>query len=232
MNVKKIKVFIILSILLNVILGILLWVRYSTGSNPDKKGAEDDKDFAAIQARAETFVKKMVCDNLFYPNSYDPVKTSIDSVFYGPLTDSECVNAATELIDLRNQYNSAKQSHDMAVDQIKFFGRTDLGSSHWGKDRDEAIAEMKELQEKIEYQQDVIRNRDTSMDGEYYGWQVSHRYRAANSDGVVSFGNILFILNPELTECFFVYSLDDDDKNSINKYREVIETELGYYNNQ
>ncbi len=67
------------------------------------------------------------CDDLFYPNSYDPVKTSVDSVFYGPLTDTQCVNAAVELIDLRSQYSNAEYSYNEALDQINFFGRTDLG---------------------------------------------------------------------------------------------------------
>lgn len=230
MGTKKTKVILIFSVILNVILGIVLFIRYSPISQLKNNGFAKETEFESIQGKAEIFVRKDVCDNLFYPNSYDPVKTSVDSVFYGPLTDAQCVNAAVELIDLRTQYSNAEYSYNEAVDQIKFFGRTDLGSNHWGKDKDNAKAKMRELKEKICRQQSVIKNRDTSMDGKFIGWQVVHRYRASNSEGVVSFGDVLYILNPEVTECFFKYSLDDNDRNNLNSVKETIESELAINN--
>ena len=91
---------------------------------------------------------------------------------------------------------------------------------------------MQNLQEKIEQRQLKIRNRDTSMDGEFIGWQVAHRYRAANSKGEVSFGNVLYILDPTLSKSYFRYSLESNNKNNLESIREVIESELGYKNNQ
>ncbi|MDE6694686.1 MAG: hypothetical protein K2J57_02500 [Bacteroidales bacterium] len=88
------------------------------------------------------------------------------------------------------------------------------------------------LKEKIEQRQTNIRNRDTSMDGEFIGWQIVHRYRAANSKGEVSFGNVLYILDPTLSKSYFRYSLESNDKNNLESIREVIESELGYKNNQ
>ena len=44
--------------------------------------------------------KKLVCENLYYPDSYDPVNTTVDSVFYNYLTDVDCLNAAIELIEM------------------------------------------------------------------------------------------------------------------------------------
>lgn len=230
MGTKATKILLAFSIILNVLLGILLGIRYLPISQSKSNGSAREKELASVQGKAEIFVKKAVCDNLFYPNSYDPVKTSVDSVFYGPLTDTECVNAAIELIDLRSQFSSAEYTYNEAVDLIKFHGITDLGTNHWGKDRDNAKAKMREIKEKISRQQSVIKDRDTSRDGKYIGWQVVHRYRASNSEGVVSFGNVLYILNPEMTECYFQYSLDDNERNNLNSIREVIESELGINN--
>lgn len=230
MGTKVTKMLLIFSAILNVFLGISLFIRYSHTPQPDNNNLQMKMNLRQIQGKAEMFVRKAVCDNLFYPSSYDPVKTSVDSVFYGPLTDAQCVDAAIELIDLRTRYSNAEFAYNEAVDQIKFFGLTDLGSNHWGKDRDDAKSKMRELQEKITKQQSVIKNRDTSMDGKYVGWQVAHRYRASNSEGVVSFGNVLYILNPEMTECYFRYSLDENDRNNLKSIREVIESELGINN--
>lgn len=229
MKNKIIKLGLILSIILNVILGIMLYTKDSSCTQYNHSELDKEEDSATLQKKAEEFVKKEVCNNLFYPDSYDPVNTTIDSVFYGPMTDLECVKAAIELIDLRSQYNSALNSYNYAVDQIKFFGKTDFGTNHWGKDRDNAKTEMRDLQEKIGKRQSAIKNRDTSMDGKFIGWQVAHRFRAANSEGVVSFGNVLYILNPELTGSYLRYSLEDDDDKNLKSIRTVIESELGIY---
>lgn len=232
MNIKTIKIILSLSVLLNIILGCLFFLKSCSNSQYADKNIDRKEDFVTLQNKASVYMHNAICENLYYPNTYDPVKTTIDSVFYGPLTDRECVQAAEELIDLRSQYSSAQHAYNDAVDHIKFHGITDLGTFHWGKDRDEAKAKMQNLQEKIEQRQTIIRNRDTSMDGEFIGWQVAHRYRAANSKGDVSFGNVLYILDPALTKSYFRYSLDNNDKNNLESIREVIESELGYKKNQ
>ena len=225
MSVKTSKLVLLLSMLLNIIFGSVFIIKSCSNPQSTNEGKGNKEDIATLQKKASEYLKIAICENLYYPNTYDPVKITIDSVFYGPLTDGECVQAAEELIDLRSQYSSAQQAYNDAVDHIKFHGMTDLGTFHWGKDRDEAKAKMQNFEEKIEQRQLKIRNRDTSMDGEFIGWQVAHRYRAANSKGEVSFGNVLYILNPDLTESYFRYSLDDG-KNNLESIRKVIETEL------
>lgn len=226
MNIKVTKAGLILSVLLNLILGSLLFLKSCYDFQSSKSVEKNKKyDLEAIQNKAIAYMHNAICENLYYPNTYDPVKTTVDSVFYGPLTDIECVQAAEELIDLRSQYSSAQNTYNYAIDQIKFHGITDLGTFHWSKDRDEAKSTMKNLQEKIEQRQLIIKNRDFSMDGKFVGWQVVHRYRAADSKGQVSFGNVLYILNPDLTESYFRYSLDNG-RNNLESIKEVIETEL------
>lgn len=232
MNVKTTKLILSLSVLLNIILGCLFFLKSCSNSQSANKNIDRKEDLVTLQNKAAGYMRNAICENLYYPDTYDPVKTTIDSVFYGPLTDGECVQAAVELIDLRSQYSSTQHAYNDAVDHIKFHGITDLGTFHWGKDRDEAKAKMQNLKEKIEQRQTNIRNRDTSMDGEFIGWQVVHRYRAANSKGEVSFGNVLYILDPTLSKSYFRYSLESNDKNNLESIREVIESELGYKNNQ
>lgn len=187
-------------------------------------------NFSNLEIRretAETMAKKLVCENLYYPESYDPVSTSVDSVFYSYLTDADCLNAAVELIDLRNAYEAAKSTYEENDWTIRFHGNPGGAFlEHERKARAEASAEMKELQPKIESQQQIIRNRSTAKDGEFFGWQVIHRYRASNSAGVVSFGNVLFVLDPTMTQCYYRFSLDEDEKN-LKNIRTTIENELG-----
>ncbi|MDE5921510.1 MAG: hypothetical protein K2G82_07870 [Paramuribaculum sp.] len=230
MSTKNIQLVLFLSVLLNVVLGSLFFLKSCSNSPSANENMVIKEDLASLQNKAAIYMRNAVCENLYYPQTYDPVRIRVDSAFYGPLTDVKCVQAAIELIDLRSQYSSAQEAYNYAVDKIKFFGTTDLGDSHWGKDRDEAKAKMKDLQEKIDQQQLIIKNRDTSMDGMFVGWRVIHRYRAANSQGEVSFGNVLYVLNQNLTGSYFRYSMDDTDKNNIKSIKKVIEAELGIQN--
>lgn len=226
MNIKVTKSLLMLSVSLHLIIASLILTTSCSGSQPYKNRDQKD-DLATLQDKVVLFMRNTVSENLYYPNTYDPVRTTIDSVFYGPLTDGECIQAAQEIIDLRSQYSSAKNAYNEAVDLIKFHGITDLGTFHFGKDRDKAKSDMNRLLEEIKQRQFIIRNRDTSMDGKFIGWQVAHRFRASNNVGAVSFGTVLYIINPEVTECYFRYSLDENDTNNFQSIREVIESELG-----
>ncbi|MBD5199623.1 MAG: hypothetical protein HDS83_04455 [Bacteroidales bacterium] len=227
MNKLTTNILLIISVLLNISIIIFLLKSKSDSEKNDNNIVIDKESY---QSKAETFVREKICENLYYPSSYDPVKTTIDSVFYNYLTDSDCVLAATKLIDLKSEYSSALNRYNDAVDQIKFFGRTDFGHSHWGKDRDDAKALMTELQEKIEKNKSIIKNRNTLNDDNFIGWQIVHRYRASNSEGKVSIRDILFVVDPDITEYYCRYSLDEDNKYNLKSIRKVIETELGIVN--
>lgn len=223
---KKSILYIVLAVSIVVNIVLLCVFLPKSCSNKEDKGP----DFSNLEIRqetAETMAKKLVCENLYYPDSYDPVNTTVDSVFYNYLTDADCLNAAIELIDLRKAYEAAKSSYESNDWTIRFHhNMSGPFLEHEREARTEAAAEMKELQPKIEEQQEIIRNRSTARDGEFIGWQVIHRYRASNSAGVVSFGNALFVLDPTMSQCYLRFSLDEDEKN-LKSIRTVIENELG-----
>lgn len=223
---KKTVLYIALaiSVIINIILLCVLLPK-SCSSNEDDGSAFSNAEIR--QEAAEVMAKNLVCENLYYPESYDPVNTTVDSVFYNYLTDADCLNAAVELIGLRNAYEAAKSTYEENDWTIRFHGNPGGAFlEHERKARAEASAEMKELQPKIESQQQIIRNRSTAKDGEFFGWQVIHRYRASNSAGVVSFGKVLFVLDPTMTQCYYRFSLDEDEKN-LKNIRTTIENELG-----
>lgn len=72
------------------------------------------------QQRAETIIKKLVCDQLYYPNTYDPVSTKVDSAFFCPIIDGECVSAAYEIIKMQAEYESEKVRMNRMIGQYAF----------------------------------------------------------------------------------------------------------------
>ena len=219
------------SMLVNVaVLCVLLKGNISSTTKEEESPKEVSPfaDYNKRQTAAENAVRRYVCENLYYPNSYDPVSTKVDSVFYNYLTDEDCVKAAFELIDLRKSYESAKDTYDENVNNIKVFGGSGVFRDHT-INRDKAAAEMKDLKPKIEKREAIIKNRDSSMDGKFIGWQVIHRYRASNSNGVVSFGDVLYVLDPEMNQYYFRYSLEENDNKNLKTIKRVIEELLGTY---
>lgn len=219
------------SMLINVaVLCVLLKGNISSTTKEEESPKEVSPfaDYNKRQTAAENAVRRYVCENLYYPNSYDPVSTKVDSVFYNYLTDEDCVKAAFELIDLRKSYESAKDTYDENVNNIKVFGGSGVFRDHT-INRDKAAAEMKDLKPKIEKREAIIKNRDSSMDGKFIGWQVIHRYRASNSNGVVSFGDVLYVLDPEMNQYYFRYSLEENDSKNLKTIKRVIEELLGTY---
>lgn len=219
------------SMLINVaVLCVLLKGNISSTTQEEESPKEVSPfaDYNKRQTAAENAVRRYVCENLYYPNSYDPVSTKVDSVFYNYLTDEDCVKAAFELIDLRKSYESAKDTYDENVNNIKVFGGSGVFRDHT-INRDKAAAEMKDLKPKIEKREAIIKNRDSSMDGKFIGWQVIHRYRASNSNGVVSFGDVLYVLDPEMNQYYFRYSLEENDNKNLKTIKRVIEELLGTY---
>ena len=219
------------SMLINVaVLCVLLKgnISSTTKEEDSPKEVSPFADYNKRQTAAENAVRRYVCENLYYPNSYDPVSTKVDSVFYNYLTDEDCVKAAFELIDLRKSYESAKDTYDENVNNIKVFGGSGVFRDHT-INRDKAAAEMKDLKPKIEKREAIIKNRDSSMDGKFIGWQVIHRYRASNSNGVVSFGDVLYVLDPEMNQYYFRYSLEENDSKNLKTIKRVIEELLGTY---
>ena len=217
-------VVLAVSVVINIVLLCVFLPKNCSGKKDDSSAFSNTE---IRQEAAAEMAKKLVCENLYYPDSYDPVNTTVDSVFYNYLTDADCLNAAVELIDLRNEYESAKSSYEASDYSIRFHrGADGTFLEPFRNAKAEASAKMNELQPKIEKQQKIIRNRSAERDGEFIGWQVIHRYRASNSAGVVSFGNVLFILDPTMKQCYFRFSLDDDEKN-LKSIRTTIEKELG-----
>lgn len=216
---------------------VFLADRVSIGSkdNSDNRKAVLDSIANPVQRKsiAEKVVRKLVCDYLYYPSSYDPVETKVDSAFYGYLLDYDCINAAVELMDLRESYESAKETYENCDWTIRFHGNpSGPFLEHERKQRAESAKEMKELKEKISNAESIIKNRNTSKDGTFAGWVITHRYRAANSNNEVSFGNVLYVLDQQMTDKYLVrYSLEDSDSKNINAISKVIK-DLLYENNE
>ncbi|WP_278745948.1 hypothetical protein [Muribaculum intestinale] len=218
-------VVLIISLILNVVLLYKIIVPQVNDNLADKATNEfEDREYRI--ATAQNLIKNIICKDLYFPESYAPVSTSVDSVFHGPLTDAECLKAASELIKFKAQLPGAEDSYKEAVHTLKIFGSSGVFWRH-AEEKKNAEERLNSLKSKIAKREDIIRQRDTSNDGKFIGWQVAHRYRAQTKGGDPSISDVLYILNPDMTSWMFRYSLDKTDSDNLNKLNKVIRQTLG-----
>lgn len=231
MKQKLIYIAIAVSLLCNVVfMAIFLMDKFSEGNSASiKLDVKNDSltDPMQRQQRAEAIIKKLVCDQLYYPNTYDPVSTKVDSAFFCPIIDGECVSAAYEIIKMQAEYESEKSSYEQNDWTIRFHGNpSGPFLENEIKARKESSERMAELKKKIAEKENIIRNRDSSHDGEFAGWWVVHKFRSANGNGQVSFTHRGFLLNKDMSNDILSHSLEDNDNGNMNKINNVIEALL------
>lgn len=230
MNMKKkiIIIALIASVIANIILVVIL-IGNKISNDTTNSNTEIDvfEDISKRKEIADSIVKKCVCDNLFYPDSYDPVNTQVDSAFSSYMTDMDCLNAAVNILRLRKEYQSAKNTYETNDWTIRFHGNPKGAFlERERKERDEAKEKMKDLERKIEFQQEIIRKRDTSRDGHFVGWSVVHRFRSSNNNGIVNFTDVLVLLDPQMTGWYYCLTLDESTPENFDALKSIIEEVL------
>lgn len=240
MNNKKLLEIICLALIVNAfLLGIIAFKGCGFRAGSVSNTPVDSMAFPEWrQNRAAAVARRLVCENLYYPNSYSLADLRVDSLFYGYMTDPQTVKSAIQLIDaqteLRNAEGNVESSNNTyleAQNTLKVFGSSGVFWRH-RKDRDEALENLNSAKERlsrakedVEQLKETIRSRDTLNDGKYVGWQVYCRYRAQTNNGTISFGSNVFLLDSKMQNCVLRYSLDEGDKD-LDDIKQIIESTL------
>lgn len=190
------------------------------------------------QNKAAAVARELVCQNLYFPDSYDPVEIRVDSLQYGYMSDLTTVRAAVQLIDslsildrTENDYSNAEKKYLEAKNTLKVFGSSGVFWAHqreYNQAREEynqVKTHISTLKNDIEQLKNVIRKRDSSQDGKFIGWQVYCRYRARTNNGTITFGNALFLLDKQMQNLCYRYSIDEGNKD-VDDIQKQIESVL------
>ena len=221
MNKKLLYGLLTVSIVLNIVVLCILLLNHSSGGNPEVSNNNGEVKLQ-IEEKAKAKIKDYICSNLYIPDSYDPVETRVDSAFHYYMTDFQCVKAGEELIKDRRDYENAKRNYDEAVNNIRTFGGSGV-FRHYSVERDDCLKTMEEKKANIEKNELIIKNRDTSHDGEFIGWFVYNRYRAKNNNNTVLFGETLLLFDKGLEQWQISYNIEKNKDANFEEVRTVIE---------
>ncbi len=162
------------------------------------------------EEKAEKLIKETLKGYLYYPESYEPVSTRVDSMFIDATAIDPIMGICDEIKDLKSKevsyiidiahaettmkfahdgYSSSLFSHDDYVRAKKRKEEAEYALEKYTEKLSEQIASLKE-------------NVAKYHKGEFTGWAVSHIFRSLNGEGSKTIpGEMIFFCDKEFTTC-------------------------------
>ena len=176
----------------------------SSCENRDKK----------IQNAVSQELRGVLCDF----ESYEPIKTKVDSAFFSPYIDPEVKDLMYSMVKAMHQLEEAKREYNYALSSIAFW-EIPYSSNYSRQQIKEAISKRDAAKLNIVNNQanliSLIKalytriKEDETSENIFSGWFVTQRYRYKTEGGSPSFGDDVFVFNKDITECVFYMSFED-----------------------
>ena len=190
-------------------------------------------------AKADRLVRKEMPQNLFFPDSYDPVETVIDSAFY-PKHDPQFwervdktqkkldkySDLCTEIHNTKNRINSSQRTILMlSGSYISDFERFEIRRERAEieelkkkmgrliKERDHAFEVFKKAAEEIK--------AESEQTPVFIGFNAAHRFRCKNNLDQIIIEDFYFLVDKELEN--LIHNWSDKDLERIKNFEETID---------
>lgn len=188
------------------------------------------------QKKAEKVAAKIVKENLYIPESYDPVSTQIDSAFNTPYFDARIREIVNEIST--TEYEVSKKKIDLDAAERSINLRKRLSSNGRGlniydsQDIEAAQYRYSTLNnEMIDLRTKIIslkREFGTIVNSydyhEFIGWGIHHKYRAKTQSGIVDFGECVIIVGKDFKTTIRLVDMNDAMENRFSeKYAKLLE---------
>lgn len=187
------------------------------------------------EKKAEKIAKETVVKTLYYPDTYEPVETVVDSAFVTIYTNKEALMAAYEIIDLKMERERLQMDYEGALSDVSLYGDFTYGRSAYREEKyrqakeelAEAERKLKGCEDELKEQQTIIRTcYETINEGVFCGWVIAHRYRAENGNGMTLMGDVVILTDKDMENIVNVFTDDEFDDHNINKLRDIIDDVL------
>lgn len=195
------------------------------------------------EKKAEKLAKDVVLSRLYIPESYESVDTAIDSVYvsiYTDITALQLLDDYNKLIsdqeDLRLKHNRSKDKYNMARSSVALYSypydawsREQLKQAQekleeYQQEMNTNLSQLNDIENKIIAKRTAIKQRAHEIEnGKFLGWSIVHIFRCANNLGVKSVSAMLIIADENIDNVLLIFSLEDDDKNSIQNIKKIID---------
>ena len=187
------------------------------------------------EKRAEKIAKETVVKSLYYPDTYEPVETVVDSAYVSIYTNTDALDAAYKIIDLKQELENLQWDYEQALSDVSLYGDFSYDRSTYRKEKyrqakgelADAEKKLKNCEADLKKQENIIRTcYETINEGEFCGWGITHRFRAENGNGNKLIGDVLILTDKDMENVVNVFTSDEFDDHNINKLQDVIDEVL------
>lgn len=171
------------------------------------------------EQKAQELADKATKENLYIPDSYDPISIELDSAF-APFDSPEFTKLITEMTQVGQEVSSINEEIAEAEKSMAIWG--DGGLSEYGKlEYNQAKEKYDKAQQSLSNAQALIlqqREKFLEMKNhkkEFIGFKGVLKFRAKNNAGNVLMGNNVFLFDKEITKIINMY--DDEEYQTITE---------------
>lgn len=181
------------------------------------------------EEKAQKMAANYLKGSLFHFDSYEPLKTEVDSLFVSLSTDEEAIGLTMDMLKLFQSLNDysdkikdAERSMDIHAPNFGYTTSYSQGEYRRAKEeRDDNQRKLERTVERIENQFAKIKERQAELDeGSFNGWVVYHKFKSLNGARTVDLvGENIFICDVDFNEKS-AYSIDEYE--SLRKVMDII----------
>lgn len=184
------------------------------------------------ETKANKLIKDYMYTHLHDFKSYEPIETTIDTLYNTILTDAECIALATLKIEHEDKADEYDAAADFSKNTMDVWAISARSSSRALNEYKKAYRELcdnvvKQADEKIQALTawQLILEKAQELDGsKHLGWAVGHKFRSNNRGGNSALGDYIFFMDKDLKNILQVFSEDDDETNmALSELLDIME---------
>ena len=171
------------------------------------------------EAKAEKLVKETLKEYLYHPDSYEPIYTSVDSMFVDVATIEPIMQISDDIESLMSKIRRCKTRIEISESSMDIWTPNGYSTSYTRgeyerakRDKEKAESNLDKYNRKLSEQiASLKKNVSKYHKGEFVGWVIFHRFKSLDGAGTNTVpGEMIFFSDEEFTNCtgFEAYKLD------------------------
>lgn len=174
------------------------------------------------QEKANALIEFDLKKSLYYPETYDPAETIVDSAFT-PFDDPHFYEKTIDLCKLgvemeEYEHKIKDEKSDMALykDLLRImYSNHDKERYDQAKDNYEKyLAAKNNTEQKIVQLVEELK-KELEEEPQFIGFKAKHRYRAQNNGGQIVFGEAKYLFDKDITKVISAYDMDGDEYKAV-----------------
>ena len=171
------------------------------------------------EEKANKLIDQYMHENLYDYESYESIKTTVDTLYADVFFDSYAYEFAkqgrlslSKCNEYGDQMESAQRSMDIWSDSYTSYGRSQWNKAHeemtnyLQKGRAELIKTLTAMIDILDREEEINEKKS----GKVEGWKVYHKFRCKTKGGNSDIGEYYFMIDKEMSKIKTVYDIDDD----------------------